>query len=121
MESIKTNYGRKIGAYMVYMPEHIAIRTLENWTNEFERTLEERENPQEFSLLLDTNRHDFESIECLKYLRGFLHKLSRMQGGLIKIAFVQPAKYRVPGIVSSSEAYFSNTLEAKNWLTFEQN
>ncbi|MCU7924358.1 MAG: hypothetical protein KZQ88_16840 [Candidatus Thiodiazotropha sp. (ex Dulcina madagascariensis)] len=120
MESIKTKYDEEIGGYRVYMPEYIAIRALETWANEFGEALEEREVPQAFSLLLDINKHDFESIECLKYLRDFLYKLNQMQEGLTKIAFVQPVKYKVPGIVSRNEAYFSNMLEAETWLTHDK-
>ncbi len=66
------------------------------------------------ALLLDTNKHQFESIECLKFLRDLIsneviHRLS-------SVAFVQPREYRTPEVPSSTEGYFDNFEDAYTWL-----
>ena len=67
-------------------------------------------------MLIDTNKHEFESIQCLKLLREFFTTNVVIQTNVGKVAFVQPKNYRGPHVVSEIEAYFESTEEAYKWL-----
>jgi Ulp1 family protease len=66
--------------------------------------------------LLDTNTHDFESIECLKWLNDFFRKELNIAATIRRVAFVQPKKYRNPEIINASVAYFEKVKDAREWL-----
>ncbi len=100
------------------MPEHITLELLKGWRKNFLLTLEKKIIRKNMALLIDTNKHQFESIACLKLLRDLIsneviHRLS-------SVAFVQPRKYRIPEIPSSTEGYFDNFEDAYSWLQQDQ-
>ena len=111
-----SKYDEAMGVYFVSFPDHVSYEALSKWSIEFQEMLVSRGHQKPEALLLDSNKHDFESIECLKFLREILTQFTNMKNGLYKIAFVQPANYRNPEIVDLKEAYFSSTEEAKSWL-----
>ena len=115
-EEIESKYDEEIRTYTVFFPEHVTFENLSNWKIKFQEKLDTRLRPRSEALLLNSNIHDFESIECLKYLREALTHFANLENGIHKIAFVQPAQYREPEIISKNEAYFVNTEEAKLWL-----
>lgn len=114
--SMKTKFDPELNAFVVRMPDFITLEELKTWSRDFLKILKEKSNLQTVSLLLDTNTHAFESIECLKFLREFLTGLNQMKSGLCRGAFVAPIKYREPEVVSSKEAYFSHFEDARVWL-----
>lgn len=65
--------------------------------------------------MLDTNRHHFESIACLKLLRDGLGD-AQISNRVLRLAAVQPTQYREPGVVGPNEAYFSDIDDAYTWL-----
>lgn len=115
-EKIESKYYKKIRAYSVYFPEHVTLDHLNNWKREFQEMLDVRSHPKPEALILDTNKHDFESIECLRILRSILSQLVNQDNGIYKIAFVQPVQYRKPEVISKNEAYFEDVEKAKLWL-----
>lgn len=115
-DEIESKYDEAMGAYLVSFPEHVTYEALSKWGVEFQEILVSRGQQKPEALLLDSNKHDFETIECLKFLREILTQFANMKNGICKIAFVQPTNYRKPEVVSLSEAYFASAEEAKSWL-----
>ena len=115
-DEIELKYDKEIKVYTVSFPEHITYESLSKWRIKFHEILDARPHPNSELLLLDSNKHDFESLECLKFLREILNQLANLENGIHKIAFIQPAHYRKPEIISNNEAYFANTDDAKVWL-----
>lgn len=115
-DDIEFNYDEEISAYTARFPEHVTFENLCIWRNRFHEALDARSTPKPVALILDTNKHDFESNECLKLLREILVQLASLENGIYKIAFIQPEHYRKPEIVNNSEAYFANIGGAKSWL-----
>lgn len=113
---IDTRYDDKIDAFIVQVPEFIALKELKQWKAEFLSYLSKIEGPAKAALLIDTNTHQFESIECLKLLRELFSE-PRLKQCISKSAFVGPSQYREAEIVSSSEGYFSNLADAYRWLS----
>ncbi len=111
---VQTTFDDSINVFIVSMPSYIDLEELNIWSQHFLKNLEKR--AEKVGLLLDTNLHEFESVECLKFLRQFLAKESLIKSRISRVAFVQPLKYRQPEIVSDIEAYFSNVEEAHKWL-----
>ncbi len=99
--------------YIVTFPDHVTLDCLIDWGSAFKSKLE-GEVPK--SLLLDTKLHNFESIDCLKWLREFLTDICVVNNEINKVAFVQPRSYRESEIVSTNEAYFSELPKARKWL-----
>ena len=118
---IETKFDQKINAFIVLMPEYITLNLLNLWSKEFLKSLCKQAVNDKVSLLVDTNKHQFESIECLKLLRNFLTNKKQVRNNISNVAFVQPKQYRKPEIVSPKEAYFSNFEDAHNWLTQRSN
>ena len=108
---ITTN--READCYIVRFPDHIKLETMTKWGHEFKSKLVDETG---LVLLLDTNTHNFESVECLKWLREFLTKEDLVIKAIERVAFVQPEAHRAPGIVSDREGYFSNPESAREWL-----
>ncbi len=115
-DKIESKYDDELEAYLVSFPERISYEALSKWGIEFQKILDSGEHQKPVALLLDTNKHDFESIECLKLLREILTQFSKMNKGIYKIAFVRPVDYGKPGVVDLNEAYFSSVEKAKSWL-----
>jgi len=113
---IKSEYERETKAYVVSMPDYVSLEALELWGQKFKKELNRRLSPKPEALLLDTNKHNFESFECLKLLRSILNTVVSLKNGINRIAFVQPEKYRISEIISYKEAYFSNNEDARKWL-----
>lgn len=113
---IESKFDDEIDAFIIRMPENITLSALEIWQNEFLALLHERAENEKVSILLDTNKHEFESIECLKLLRNLLVDEPLIKNGISRVAFVAPKQYREPEIISPKEAYFSRFEEALNWL-----
>jgi hypothetical protein len=115
MSQIHTEYCQEIGSYLVRFPSQISLNALKVWGSEFALQLQERPAPA--GLLLDTNTHEFESVDCLKWLKGFLTERAVLRSGISRVAFVQPGQYRMPEVVTESEAYFLTVKEAYEWLS----
>ena len=98
---------------IVRFPEYITLDCLESWSGKFKTSLVGKAG---LSLLLDTNLHNFDSVECLKWLRKFLTQENVVIQAIDKVAFVQPEAYRQSEVVSDSEAYFNNIIRARKWL-----
>lgn len=114
-ERVSTTFDTSINAYIVRMPEYITLEVLNLWKKEFLLSLDERKS-EKSALLLDTNRHQFESIECLKLLKDLLSNESRIKHCISRFAGVGPKQYREPEVISSREVYFSRFEEAYLWL-----
>jgi len=115
-DPIHTSFDSEANAFIVRFPEHTTLADLMAWGDSFRTILKKRAHHNSSGLLLDTNRHDFESIECLKYIRDLILEFTRMDHGIHKVAFVQPVSYRQPEIVSSKEGYFLTVEAAWKWL-----
>lgn len=68
------------------------------------------------SVLFDTNKHNFESIQCLKSLREYLTDNTVLKSRFSRAALVAPEKFMVPIIKSEVEAYFDDFEQAYKWL-----
>lgn len=115
MNQINTKYCQDIESYLARFPKWVSLGALKAWGSELTLELQARSGPA--GLLLDTNCHDFESIDCLKWLREFLTEAPAVRSRINRVAFVQPIQYRTPEVVSESEAYFTTVKEAYQWLT----
>ena len=113
---IETTFDNDVNAFIVRMPDHIALEELNHWRKEFLLSLGEGVGDDKAALLLDTNKHQFESIECLKLLRELLSNERQIKHCISRVAFVQPRHYREPEVSSSTEAYFSSFEDAYHWL-----
>ena len=106
---------KELDYYLVTFPIYITLESLKNWGAEIKLEFEKGDG---FGMLIDTNTHNFESIECLSWLRRFLSDLVDNQC-ITMIAFVQPETYRAPEVISDQEAYSSNSDSAKQWLKLQ--
>lgn len=113
-------FDQELNAIIVNMPKVITLDILKKWRKIFLELLVKRHANKKVALSLDTNRHDFESIECIKLLRELLSKNMHVNQSISRIAFVQPVNYREPEIVNSTEAYFSQAEDAQEWLKRQQ-
>lgn len=111
---IQTRFDAGLGVFVVEFPEFVTLNCLRQWGEDFLLQLESHSN--DVALLLDTNQHNFDSVDCLKWLRTFLMGEPIAKSKICRVAFVQPPKYRCPEVVSDGEAYFTNTKEAQRWL-----
>jgi hypothetical protein len=118
---IHTKFDQEINAFIILMPEYITPNELSIWSKKFLKLLRKWAEKKKVKLLVDTNRHQFESIECLKLLRNLLSNDWQVQNSISKVAFVQPRQYRKPEIISPAEAYFSNFEDAHIWLRQQSN
>jgi hypothetical protein len=114
MEKIRTEFDLNIDAYVVYLPPLVTLKTLKMWGSEFLMKLERK--PNKIGLLFDTSAHNFESIECLKWVKEFFSIEPVIVDHINRVAFVQPTEYRSPEVVSESEAYFVSNQDARKWL-----
>jgi hypothetical protein len=111
-ENIESAYNKELDAVVVRMPEDITLDALSRWKKEIPVLLKAN---QGCALLLDTNTHNFESIDSLRLLREILEDCAA-QHLIFKVAFVTPRQFREPGIQSSREAYFETFDDAAAWL-----
>ena len=115
-DSIQVKFDEKLKGYIVSMPDFISLGAIEEWKARFENNLKSIPAGQKAMLLIDTNQHQFESIQCLKSLREFFDNNSVIQSNDVKVAFVQPVNFVEPQIKSEREAYFESLEEAYKWL-----
>lgn len=111
---IQMRYESDINAMVIRMPELITLAALQEWRKNFLSALDTKIIPPKVSLLIDTNTHHFESVQCLKLLRHLLS--NEINYRLSAVAFVQPEKYRRPEIAGAGEGYFDNFADAHSWL-----
>lgn len=113
--SISTTYDTTLDAVIIRFPDTVTEGQMRQWA----AALPGRLAPlgrNSSSMLLDTNRHQFESMECLRLLRSALES-SHVRRAIRRVAFVQPVSFRIPGVVSAEEAYFSTVEDACTALT----
>lgn len=111
---IQTRFDADLNAYLVKFPVFITLGCLHDWGKMFVTELQSRDSGT--ALVIDTNQHDFESVECLRWLRMFLVGEPIIRSSVYRVAFVQPSEHRRPEVVSDVEAYFSSVEEACRWL-----
>jgi len=114
--NIQTKYDKLIKGYVVSMPESISLVAIEEWKESIGTDLRLLPNNQKVVMLIDTNKHQFESIKCLKILRELFTNNEVLQSNGVKAAFVQPQSHMEPHIKSEHEAYFDNVSSAYKWL-----
>ncbi len=113
---IEINFDKRINGYVVTMPDFVTIGMIEEWKDRFDQELKTIHNSNYFALLVDTNNHNFESIQCLKSLREYFTDNSVLKSSFSRVAFVTPANFMAPTIKSEVEAYFDNFEQAYIWL-----
>lgn len=113
---VTTKYDDVILAFVVLMPRFITLHALMQWKSELLESLREMKGNEKAALLIDTNSHQFESIECQKLLRGVFSDREIIRR-ISRTAFVVPRQYREPEIVDSTEGYFSRFEDAYRWLS----
>ncbi len=106
--------------YKVLLPELITSKSLIELRDILSQKLEE-EQIDNYCLLVDSNAHEFESIETMKQLRDVLSSFTIEIEGLKTIAFVRPKERGGKSITSPNEAYFNDCNEALSWLKQNQN
>ncbi|NOZ51975.1 MAG: hypothetical protein GXP08_02345 [Gammaproteobacteria bacterium] len=82
----------------------------------FNQELKSISQHQVIVMLMDTNQHHFESVQCLKSLRDFFSTSPVIQSNGVKVAFVQPENVMQPHVKSASDAYFTDYDKAYQWL-----
>lgn len=115
-DGIQVKFDEKLKGYIVSMPDFISLGAIEEWKDRFDNDFKSIPTGQDVMLLIDSNQHQFESIQCLKSLREFFANNSVIQTNNVKVAFVQPANFVEPQIKSEREAYFESFEEAYEWL-----
>jgi len=115
-KNIRIKYDEDISGYIVDMPEFITLSSIDEWIERFGIELNSIPPGQHVVMLVNTNQHKFESIQCLKRLREFFTNNPVIRSNGVKIAFVQPRQYREPHEKSKTEAYFESSKEAYEWL-----
>lgn len=120
-DRIKINFDKRINGYVVTMPDFVTLEMIEEWKDRFERELLSNRTTNSFALLFDTNKHNFESIECLKRLREYLEDNIVIKSFISRAALVAPSRFMAPMIKSEAEAYFDNTEKAYQWLGKQKN
>jgi hypothetical protein len=114
MDRIKTEFDEDLGFFIVTLPELVTMEALREWKQAFLQALNNQPGP--VGLLFDSHKHNFESIECLKWLKAFFTEEAIVGLRISRVAFVQPEQYRPAGAVSDLEAYFDNVQDARSWL-----
>ena len=114
-QEIEIYFDEEIAGYVVRLPELTTIEMLINAKSNFEDLIAKNDNGNKFSLLLDTNTHEFESIECLKFLRSLL-SIPPITANCTKYASVAPENHTQKEIKSDKEASFNDFSQAYAWL-----
>ena len=115
-DRIEIHYDEIINGYVVTMPDFVTLKMIEEWKVRFEQKLKSFPGLSKCALLFDTNKHHFESIQCLKSLREYLADNAVIKSCVTRAALIAPAKFMAPFIKSESEAYFDNIDVAYQWL-----
>lgn len=111
---IQTRFDVELNAFIVEFPAFVTLESLHDWGKVFISELQN--HGYGAALVIDTNQHNFESVECLMWLRMFLVGEPLVRSNVTRAAFVQPSEYRRPEVVSGVEGYFSSMDEACRWL-----
>lgn len=111
---VDIEYAPQIRGFAVSMPSHITLAALEDFGSRLLVALSRMER-RKYNLLIDSNRHDFESIACLKKLRDILEEPA-VAKKCERVAFVQPVQFRAPHIPSEQLGYFDTVDAAYEWL-----
>lgn len=104
-----------IFGYVVRLPDLTTMKMLVKAKNDLTNLLLKNTHIDRFSLLLDTGKHEFESIACLKFLRSLL-SIPLIAENCIKYASVAPVNYFPSEFISDQEASFNDFNEAYRWL-----
>ena len=115
-DRIEIKFDKRINGYVVTMPDFVTLDIIEEWKDRFDQELKTIRNSNNYALLIDTNKHNFESIQCLKSLREYLTDSTILKSIFSRAALVSPAKFMAPIIKSEVEAYFDNLDDAYKWL-----
>jgi hypothetical protein len=113
---IEFNFDKRINGYVVTMPDFVTLDMIEEWKDRFDQELKTIRTSIKFALIFNTNKHNFESIQCLKVLREYLTDNKVLKSCFSRTALVAPAKFMAPVIKSEVEAYFDNLEQAFKWL-----
>ncbi|GAB4566002.1 MAG: hypothetical protein Tsb0020_17320 [Haliangiales bacterium] len=113
--TIEVTYDARIHGFIVSMPAIITLAAIEAWREQLWQRITDSPADRSCRLLIDTNQHQFESIACIKALRDALED-PRVADRCERAAFVAPARYRQPQIVSEREGYFNSVEAAYAWL-----
>ena len=113
---IEFNLDIRINGYVVTMPDFVTLDMIEEWKVRFDRELKTIRRSNKYAFIFDTNKHNFESIQCLKILREYLTDNKVLKSRFSRAALVAPAKFMAPSIKSEVEAYFDNLEQAYKWL-----
>jgi hypothetical protein len=116
---IKTDFDADLPGCIVTMSGTISLHMLEDWAREFEGLLFRRIEGDPVPLILDTGAHDFEHPQCLAFLRQLLSESAHVMAGISRAAFICPAHFQPPRIVSKVEAYFADGSAARAWIRRE--
>lgn len=114
---IENSYFKSANIFLIQLPDFVTLNALKSWSERFISVLKAQ---SEVAVVLDTGSHNFESIECLKYLKSFLMEDPVVIRHVVKIAFVSPKGHRPAEIVSEVEAYFSEQDDALQWIKGSQ-
>ena len=109
-KQIISKYDGELEAIIVRMTDNISLSALEEWQENFLELVHERSGSKKLAVLLDTNKHQFESIECLKLLHNLFSNNLQFKRSVSRVAFVSPRQYREPEVVSQMEGYFENMM-----------
>ncbi|MFC1609879.1 hypothetical protein ACFL6C_02885 [Myxococcota bacterium] len=112
-QRISIRYDVPLRRYVISMPDHVTLAAIEDLTERFLSALGTHD--AEYGLLIDTNKHNFESIACLKALREML-EAPQVATSCLAVAFVAPRQYREPHIASDQEGYFDEVDATHAWL-----
>lgn len=115
-EKIQFKYEAEIQGYIIAMPEIIHMSSIDEWIAGFSLELASFPPEKRVVMLVNTNQHNFESIQCLKTLRMFFYDNPIFLSNGVTVAFVAPEKYVKPHIESEVEAYFDCCEQAFMWL-----
>ena len=115
---IAMTYDTTLCAVIVRFPDTVTEDQMRKWVATLPGHLAVLEGNSS-SMLLDTNRHQFESMECLRLLRCALES-AQVRKAIRRVAFVQPESFRLPAVVSAEEAYFSTFQDACIALTNDE-
>ncbi len=115
-DNVRFKFDEKINGYVITMTDFVSLAAIEEWKKRFDIELKSIPFSQKIVMLIDTGKHEFESIQCLKSLREFFTTNSVIQSNGVKAAFVQPKNYIEPHVKSEFEAYFEKSDDAYKWL-----
>ena len=114
-KKIEISFNEEIDGYIIQLPDFVELDMLKNAKFQLEKLLLESQRRTKFSVLLDTGAHEFESIECLKYLRGLLSIKPLVENCRI-FASVAPESHVKAEFKSDKEAVFNEHSLAYAWL-----